>query len=250
MIDTKPAIRGIENVASTAKDMASAIAKLSEDHGVTAEFEGTTGGGHQRVVLRWNGEARKMTFASTPSCGRAGKNNLSIAKRLMSDMGVDVRSAKEKKMDKTVLGSFTAPKPSREFLKYKEKNPSLRSTPRRFIRDRDEFIAGCMSEGAKGRQIHEALKAAGWDVKLQAIYGRMHTLEKKGAVVPAEELLEPQTSSDPGDLAEAAPAPAPEPISRNIEVDDFAMDLALAIAPVIRKYIRKEVVSMLRSVEE
>ena len=140
MIDTKPAIRGLAKVPNQAKDMASALAKLAEDHRVTAEFDGTTGGGHQRVWFRFNGQARQLTFASTPSCGRAGKNNISTARKLMAEMGVDVRSAKEKAMDKTVLGSFSAPTPQPDFLDYMKANPSLRSTPRRFIADRDDFI--------------------------------------------------------------------------------------------------------------
>lgn len=45
------------------------------------------GGKHMHVLVRYRGQQRKIFFSFTPVAGRAVKNNIANARRVLRDMG-------------------------------------------------------------------------------------------------------------------------------------------------------------------
>lgn len=227
-----------------ARATADALVQFCVKAGVNYEFLPMTGSGHPLIKMEFGRQSRKMTFASTPSDRRRGAlNAVSQARRLCREMGWQ-KPSKEQPVTYMIpqsMSKFDAQRPSTgpasECTITRPSNIQIPppigdqvninwtrwSDEQRARRvERDAAIAAAQEARHPAKDIHKALVARGWTVKLSSVTA-LATQYRQSLMLQAK-----PAKAEP----KARPAPQAKSAQR-FEIDDLALEIARAIAPII-----------------
>lgn len=238
-------------VPSSAEHTASAIKNWCAEQGVDFEFLPVNGRGHPQVRVMIGRQSRKMSFAATPSDKRRGAlNAVSQLRRVCREIGwkgkeepmTNLVSTRVSKFDAqkpstgpagqvkimrpetpAVVAGIVIPSPIMGQLSKHHLNWSGEESLR--VKERNEAMRQAYEAGAKVPVIHEAVEDAGWEMSLGSVSVNITRARRERG--------EPHRRAATQRKTETLPAEPPVLKTRCSDVDEFALAIAAAIAPLI-----------------
>lgn len=239
----------IKQLPRQAQEIASLLSRFCTQNDIMHTFNPANGSGHPGITIYYKGETRKLSFSATSSDYRAKKNAVTQLKRKLVELGWEPTKEKPGMTTKPAEDLFKNQKASNGAA-----GPAVVSDPKvvcgvsiptQSTKDyaaRNEAMLQAFEAGASEKAIHVAAMAAGWKMSLNSV---SPNLTRARNVRDGKDAYEPRRPKKKTESAkptitvvhrseEKEPSPAP---ALERPADDLALEIAVAIAPVIAKHM-------------
>lgn len=228
------------------------LKEFCDKHGIQYAFAKSNGAGHPNITIWYDGEKRKLAFSSSPSDHRAGQNAVRQLKQKLIELGwspaqreLDIGEKKVTtenafKNQKETLGAASP------VVSIDPKIVSGVAIPvkgRSTVDERNEALLQAHEAGATYEAIATAAQAAGWRMEARSVSPTFSKARNVREGLPA---TTPRTARRKGQGPNSAPTQelgTTAPVFRHPKAAsgagavDIALEIAEAIAPVIRKHL-------------
>ena len=241
----------VQQLPKRSQGIAWKLKEFCEKHGIQYAFRKSNGNGHPSIQVWHDGETRKLAFSSSPSDHRAPNNAVRQLKHKLIEMGwspaqreldIGEKAVTPEQTFKNQKVSTGAASPVTSIDPKIVRGVAIPVAGKATLAERNEAMLQAYEAGAPEAEIVKGLHAAGWD-KVNTVSGHLTRARNVREGKDPHEKRTERTYTKAKTAEQETPQPDPtfyrQPkAATGATATDIALEIAEAIAPVIRKHLQ------------